>query len=163
MALIEQITLAAQIRNQLAAMAIEDEGLIHDTLEGETDIFECMDWLLRKIAEEDAMVDAIDVQICKLGKRMDSAKGRKERWRELLQMAMEAAGERTVKRPGATITLAPKPQGIQVADESLIPDEFFIVETIRKLDRKKLKEAAIEKGVAGVLLDNGGLTLRVRV
>lgn len=162
MSLYQQINLAAMIREHLTASVIEDEDLIRDTLEGETDIFECMDWLLNKIAEEKQMQDAIMNRMEALQTRRAAAGNREERWRGLLQTAMEAVGEKTVRRPEGTITLAPKPQGIQSIDESQVPDEFFITETIRKLDKKKLKEAALSKGVAGVLLDNGGISLRIR-
>ncbi len=158
----QQIALATAIKEQLALMSVEDETLVHDTLEGETDIYECMDWLLGKIAHEDAFIEGLDIHMVKLGKRFDSASTRRHKWRDLLQQAMEATGEKTVKRPAATITLAPKAIGIQSVDESLVPEEFFTIETIRKLDKKKLKEAAIAGGVAGVVLDNGGVSLRVR-
>jgi hypothetical protein len=158
----KQIALAEAIKEHLTALNIEDETLIHDTFEGQTDIYECMDWLLGKIAHEDAFAEAVETQINKLEIRKSSASNRKAKWRELLQQAMEATGEKTVKRPSATITLAPKPQGIEILDESIIPAEFFIVETIRKLDKKKLKEAATAGNVAGVALDNGGLSLRIR-
>lgn len=162
MSLHQQINLAAMIREHLASSAIEDEDLIRDTLEGETDIFECMDWLLNKIADEKHMQDAIMTRLESLQTRRAAAGSREERWRGLLQMAMEAVGEKTVRRPEGTITLAPKPIGIHSIDESQVPDEFFIIETTRKLDKKKLKEAALANGVAGVLLDNGGVSLRIR-
>lgn len=162
MSLYEQINLAAQIREQLASMAIEDEALIRDTIEGECDIFECIDWLLAKIADEKGTLSAIDSRVESLQIRGERAHSRVEKWRGLIQQAMGAIGEKTVKRPEATITLAPKSVGIQSIDESQVPDEFFITEIIRKLDKKKLKEAALASGVSGVLLDNGGMTLRIR-
>lgn len=162
MSLYEQINLAAQIREQLASMAIEDESIIHDTIQGECDIFECIDWLLGKIAEEKGTISTITSRVDALQTRGERAHNRVEKWRGLIQQAMEAIGEKTVKRPEATITLAPKAIGIQSIDESQVPDEFFNIETVKKLDKKKLKEAALSGGVAGVLLDNGGLTLRIR-
>jgi hypothetical protein len=158
----KQIALATAIKEHLEALKIEDETLIHDTFEGQTDIYECMDWLLGKISHEVAFEEAVSAQIDKLSIRKSTAGNRKSKWRDLLQQAMEATGEKTVKRPAATITLAPKPQGIEIVDESIIPDEFFVVEQVRKLDKKKLKEAAIAGNVVGVLLDNGGLSLRIR-
>ena|ERR1700761_3319259 len=162
MSLYEQIGLAAEIREHLALMQVEDEVLISDTFEGQTDIYECMDWLLRKVAEESTMQDAIASRIKALQQRKLAAETREQSWRGLLQRAIEATGLKTVKRPEATITLAPKPAGIEIIQEDLIPDEFFVVETIRKLDKKKLKEAAVLNSVPGVSLDNGGVSLRIR-
>jgi hypothetical protein len=159
----KQIALATAIKEHLDSLKIEDETLIHDTFEGQTDIYECMDWLLGKIAHEDAFAEAVEVQINKLEIRKSSAGNRKAKWRELLQQAVEATGEKTVKRPAATITLAPKPLGLEIIDESIIPQEFFIIETVKKLDKKKLKEAVADGfNVPGAALDNGGVSLRIR-
>lgn len=164
MSLYEQIGLATEIREHLKLMAVEDEELIADTFEGQTDIYECMDWLLRKIANEATMQEAIAARMTALQKRKLSASTREASWRSILQKAMEATGLKTVKRPEATITLAPKPIGLEVIQEELIPDDYFVIETIRKLDKKKLKEALVDHGlvVAGVTLDNGGISLRIR-
>jgi Siphovirus Gp157 len=163
MSIHEQISIANAIREQLASMQIEDEGLIHDTIDGECDIFQCIDWLLNKLADDDCSLDALDVHISKLKARKERVETRKERWRELLLMAAQATGEKSIKRPCGTVSVSNKAIGIASIDEALVPNDYFTVETIRKLDRAKLKAAAIEHGVAGCVLDNGGVTLRVRV
>lgn len=163
MSLIEQISIATAIREQLASMQIEDEGLIHDTLEGECDIFEILDWLLNKLADDDCSLGALDAHIAKLKARKERVESRKERWRELLLMAAQATGAKSIKRPCGTVSVSNKAIGIATIDESLVPESYFTVETIRKLDKAKLKADAITSGVSGVVLDNGGAVLRVRV
>lgn len=163
MSIIEQITIANQIHEHLASMQIEDEALIHDTLEGESSIFECGEWLLKRIAQDDNDIDSLDSYIAKLKARKERIEKRKERWRELLVMVVTATGEKSLKTPFGTATLAQKPIGIAAVDESLIPDYYFITETIRKIDKKKLKDDAISNGVAGVVLDNGGVSLRIKI
>jgi hypothetical protein len=163
MSIIEQITIANQIREHLASMQVEDEGLIHDTLEGECDIFQCGEWLLKRIAKEDSDMDSLDAYIAKLKARKERIETRKERWRELLAMVIAATGEKSLKTPFGTATLAQKPIGIATIDESLVPDSYFITETIRKLDKAKLKSDALASGVVGVVLDNGGVSLRIKI
>lgn len=163
MSIQEQISIAHQIREQLAAMAIEDETFIRDTLEGESDIFECAAWLLKRIAQEDSAIYALDDYIQKLCDRRYKTEGRKERWRELLAMVVAATGEKSLKTPFGTATLAQKPVGFASIDEDLVPDEYFTEKTVRNLDRKKLKDAAVAGGVAGVVLDNGGVSLRIKI
>lgn len=163
MSIYEQVAIANQIREQLAAMQIEDETLIHDTLEGECDIFECGAWLLKRIAQEDCDIDSLDTYIAKMKDRQKRIETRKERWRELLAMVVTATGEKSLKTPFGTATLAQKPIGIASIDETQVPDGYFVTETIRKLDRAKLKADALASGVSGVVLDNGGVSLRVKI
>jgi len=160
MSIYEQISIAAAIREQLEALKVDDDT-IHDTIEGECDVYECVDWLLNKLAEEDCSIEALESHIAKLTIRKERIKARKERWRELLLMAAQATGEKSIKRPCGSISVSQKPIGIASIDESKVPDCYF--ETVKKLDRAKLKADALANGVEGVTLDNGGVVLRVRI
>ena len=163
MSIYEQISIANTIREQLASMQIEDEAVIHDTIDGECDVYQCIDWLLNKVAEENCHIEVLESHIDKLKQRKQSAETRKDRWREILLMAAQATGEKSIKRPCGTISVSNKAIGIASIDESKVPADYFITETVIKLDKAKLKADALSGGVAGVVLDNGGQTLRIRV
>jgi hypothetical protein len=162
MSIFEQISIANAIREELAFMQIE-EDIIHDTLEGECDIFECIDWLLNRLSQENCNIDALDAYIAKLKARKERLEASKERWRGILLMAVQATGEKSVKRAIGSVSVSNKPIGIATIDETLVPDDYFVTETIRKIDKARLKKDAIANGVPGVLLDNGGQVLRINI
>jgi hypothetical protein len=148
----------AEIR---ALLGDADPELIHDVLEGQTDVFEIMDWLLGKLGDEEGMEEAIAGRVKVLTERKAACQGRQERLRSALHACMVAAGERSLRRPEATVTLSAKKPGIATIDEAELPERFWKVE--RKVNRSEIT-TAIRDGevVPGVLLDNGGETLTVR-
>ena len=138
-----------------------DPDLVHDTLEGQTDVFEIMDWLLGKLGDEEAMLDAVAARIAAITERKSGCQGRIDRLRNTLLACMAATGERSLRRPEATITLGVKKQGIQSIDEAALPEAFWKV--ARSVSRSAINEALAKgEAVPGVVLDNGGQTLAVR-
>ena len=149
------------IRERLEQLKVTDPELIHDTLEGGTDIFEIMDWTLAKLGDEDYFADAIKTRIEDLGTRLSDSRGRSERLRDTLLACLQATGEKSVRRPEATISLRDMPPSILAVDDTDLPDEFWKVE--RKVSRTAIN-AAIKEGkiVPGVTMSNGGQSLSVR-
>lgn len=144
-----------------ALLGDADPDLIHDTLEGQTDVFEIVDWLLGKLADEEAMQEAIASRIEALAVRKQACGGRIERLRQALLSCMLAVGEKSLRRPEATVSVASRKPGIQAIDETVLPDRFF--KTERKVNRADVG-VALKDGevVPGVTLDNGGISLTVR-
>jgi hypothetical protein len=148
----------AEIR---ALLGDADPELVHDTLEGQTEVFEIMDWLLAKLGDEEGLEEAISSRMKALGERKAACQNRQQRLRDALLACMTATGEKSLRRPEATITLGAKKQGIQSIDEAVLPEPFW--KTTRSVSRTAINEA-ITKGepVPGVVLDNGGVSLAVR-
>jgi hypothetical protein len=138
-----------------------DPDLIHDTLEGETDVFEIMNWLLGKIGDEDAMQEAIATRVAALKERSKASEGRVARLRGALEACMTASGEKSLRLPEATVTIGWKKPGIALIDEAVLPEAFWKVK--REVSRSAINES-LGRGevVPGVTLDNGGQTLTVR-
>ncbi len=158
--IVDHIAIANRIREELAQLT-DDQETIRDTLEGETDIFGILDWLLGKIGDEDGFAAAVEERIDGLQARLNASKGRRDRLRSLLQSAVEATGEKSLRRPEATVSLTSLKPGIAVIDETVLPERFFKVE--RRVDRSAVN-AAIRDGevVPGVVMGNGGTSLTVR-
>ena len=138
-----------------------DPELLHDVLEGQTDIFEIMDWLLGRMADEESMQDAINSRIMSLQDRHTACGGRVKRLRDAIHVCMVAANEKTLRRPEATVTLGNRKPSIQSIDETLLPEQFF--KTTRSVSKSAINEA-MKNGevVPGVTMDNGGVSLTVR-
>lgn len=157
-----QIHLTLERVAELRAMLGDaDPDLIHDVLEGQTDVFELMDWALGKIADEETFQEAIASRISSLKERSKGSEGRVARLRGVLDALMGSTGERTVRRPEATVSLMVRKPAILEVDESLLPDQFW--KETRTVSRSAINEA-IKNGevVAGVTMDNGGYSLTIR-
>lgn len=144
-----------------AVLGDADPDLVHDTLEGETDVFELLDWALDKIAEEEAAQEAIASRITALRERSKASEGRVARLRGILEVLIASTGEKSVRRPEATVTLGWKKPGIALIDEAVLPEQFWKIE--RKVSRAAINEALAKgEAVPGIVFDNGGQTLTVR-
>jgi hypothetical protein len=148
----------AEIR---ALLGSEDPELLHDAIEGQTDLFEIIDWLLGRLADEEEMAVAIVARADALYKRAEACTGRQKRLRDALLACMEASGQKSLRRPEATLTLSARKQGIQAIDETTLPERFW--KTERKVSRSLVMQAlAAGEAVPGVLVDNGGVSLAIR-
>lgn len=162
MTMTSKITITLEKVAELRAMLGDaDAELVHDTLEGQTDVFELIDWALDKMADEDVMQEAIKNRIVSLKERCLASEGRIVRLRGVLEVLMAATGEKTARRPEATVTLGWRKPGIASVDESVLPDQFWRVK--REVSKSSINEA-LAKGevVPGVVLDNGCQVLTVR-
>lgn len=144
-----------------ALLGTDDPELLHDAVEGETDLFELMDWLLAKETDEIALQEGVAARIAALEARGTSSHNRQQRIRDALRVCMVASGQRSLRRAEATISLKAVPPGISSVDETVLPVDYFV--TKRSVSRGAIKDA-IESGkdVPGVIMSNGGETLQVR-
>jgi hypothetical protein len=149
-------------RGLLSGLGEMDDETRHDTVEGETSLFEAIDAALDHIDECEAIRAGCDAQAAMYRDRADKAKARQERVRGLIEQAMLIAGVPSVKRPRATLTVRDvKPKPI-IADEASIPTRFW-KSPDPVLDKKAINEAvATGEEVPGVTMDNGGTSLQIR-
>lgn len=139
-----------------------DEDTQHDMAEGETSIMEAIDAAIAEMDECAAIVAGCKAQAEVYNSRASKFSARADRIRGLIEQAMVIADLATVKRPTATISVKKTPPKPMVTDESLIPSQFFKPQP-PKLDKAAINDA-IKAGetVAGVQLDNGGISLQIR-
>lgn len=136
----------------------DDEQLLLDTLEGETDLFEVARKLLDGMEADEGDKAALSEQIDARQTRKARADVRIKARREALAALMEAAHLDKLPLPEATVSLrkvSPKPI---VTDADALPDAF--VTLVRKPNLAAIKEA--ESLPPGCALDNGGTSITVR-
>lgn len=157
----ESFEKARTIKNQLQELGISDTELVLDTLEGQTDIFELLDWMLNKEAEENSNQEAIKMRIEQLINRKKASEVRQASMRSLIEQAMFLIGEKKIKRPEATVSISDKKPSILSVDLDILPEKF--VRLKKEADRTAINDA-IKSGeiIEGVILSNGGITLSIR-
>lgn len=156
-----QAVAAAELIRALGEDA-DDETLIHDTVEGETDFFEAVGRALDEIGECEIMAAGISDMQKRLSDRLTRANNRAEKLRGLIDQAFQMAEVKSHKFPTATIASKSIPRKLIVTDESQIPTRFFKPQP-PKLDRKELLDALKNgEAVPGADMSNGGTTIQIR-
>jgi len=161
MSLQEQFEKVKIVKNQLEELGISDPELLHDTLEGETDIFELLDWMLNKEAEENSNQEAIKIRQEQLAQRKKASEARQVSMRNLIEQTAILIGEKKIKRAEATISISDKKPSILNVDLDILPEKYIRIK--KEADRTAINEA-IKSGeiIEGVVLSNGGITLSIR-
>jgi hypothetical protein len=160
-----QAEAARQLRAKVKAFLGEDDAeMAHDAIEGETDFFETIDWVLDQNIADDALIDGLKAAMAKLKARCERIEKRQENRREALLTALITAGFESEKivRPLATLRVAQKARQLEIINEASIPLQFWITPD-PKPDKKAILDAlrAGDK-IDGCSLDNGGQILQVR-
>lgn len=124
---IKEAKAAAALKESIVAMLgdSDDETLVLDTIEGETNFFEAVDRILGDIAEDDAMVDAIDGQVAALKARKERFKKRAETRKALLEQAWIVADLPKSERPMGTVYLSNRAPKVVIETESDIPTRYW--------------------------------------
>lgn len=163
----------------------EDSALLHDTVEGETKLFEVIDALLTRMEDDRALVEGIDLVVKDLGERKARFAKRIETMRALIEQALLIADlSEPIERPVATIYLSKRAPKLVVSDEAAIPTDFW-KSGDPVLDKKALTAAlkaradalaavptegearaaalaAIPRDIPGASLSNGAPSLTIR-
>ncbi|MDX1006711.1 hypothetical protein GOE08_07405 [Sinorhizobium medicae] len=154
--------LLVDLRNQGAG---DDTDLVADTIEGETNLMEAIEEAIAELDECDVLVTGLKAKGTEFEARRKAVEKRAERIRALIEQAMLATDQTSLKLPTATLSLTKRAPGLIVNSEADIPSRFFVEQErpAPKLDKKALA-AAIKAGeqVPGANLDNGSISLSVR-
>ncbi|MDX0522988.1 siphovirus Gp157 family protein [Sinorhizobium medicae] len=154
--------LLVDLRNQGAD---DDTDLVADTIEGETNLMEAIEEAIAELDECDVLVTGLKAKETEFEARRKAVEKRAERIRALIEQAMLATDQTSLKLPTATLSLTKRAPGLIVNSEADIPSRFFVEQErpAPKLDKKALA-AAIKAGeqVPGANLDNGSISLSVR-
>lgn len=152
---------AKALRQSLASMT-DDPEAIRDTIEGETDLHECIAKVMAMVTEAEAQEEGLKVIIAKLDQRKKAAERRQDSLRTIIAQAMEIGGITTLPLTEATLSLAPVPPRAIVTDEAAVPAKFW-KPSDPTLDRKALTDAVrAGEEVPGVTKSNGLTTLKIR-
>lgn len=139
----------------------EDDELRADTIEGETDAYRVLGKIVAIERDANSMVLAIGERAKELAVRKDRYTRRKDAMRALLLRLLKAADLNKVSLPEATVSVGKGRAGVEIVDESLLPDN--VVKLKREPDKTAIK-AALDAGedVPGAALRLGGETITVR-
>ena len=159
----EQAKAAAGLMDILRDRGLDDDQeIVINSLEGETNIFEAIDQGLAEIDACEIIMLGCRVVESDIKARRDRATARAAHVKTAIEQAMiiaEVPGK--IVRPTATLSLTKyKPKRI-VEDESKVPSEFFEPQPPR-LNRKMLSETDPKLFVAGCYMDNGSIGLTIR-
>lgn len=143
-------------------LEFEDDQLIADSIEGETNIKDAIRGVLKDIGDDEIMLAGLKAHIGQLQERMQRIERRHDRRREAIQKAMEIGEIKKLEYPEGMVALRPVPPGLDITDEKLIPAQYFEPQPSR-LMRKELKESLKSgKSIAGCQLDNGNISLTIK-
>ncbi len=156
--------LLVDLRNQGAD---DDAELVADTIEGETNLMEAIEEAIAELDECDVLVTGLKAKESDFEARRKAIEKRAERIRALIEQAMLATDQMSMKLPTATLSLSKRAPGLIVTDEADIPAKYWVEQPrpAPKLDKKALTADLREKDVApipGATLDNGSFSLTVR-
>lgn len=171
---IKEARAVAALRESLAAVDAEDEALLLDTIEGQTQLLEIVDKLLERMAADEAFVLGLEGMIERMEARKARFSDRIKTDRALIEQAMSIAELKKLERPSATLTLSNRPPSLQVTEASEIPALYWKAGS-PTLDKKALTAAlsarakAIQAGavdvppeIPGATLTNGAPSLSLR-
>ena len=159
-----EIEAVKNLMDELRAAAVDDdEELVADALEGQSDIIEAIEKALDEIDMVDVLIEGLSIKIAEFTERRTALKNRGSRLRALIEQAMLMTERQKLILPTATLSLTKRQPGVVIIDESAIPAQYFVTPVpVPRLDRAALKEALKEGSVIGAELDNGSVSLTVR-
>lgn len=140
----------------------DDDVLLADMLEAETDLHPMLEKLLGWIEQDEGAAAALKQQVEDRTERKRRFEARVATKREAITALLEIAGLDKLQLPEATLSIRRLPPKTLVADEQAIPDEYVRIKRVPDMAAIK---AAVESGVAvpGTTMSNGGdLSLTIR-
>ena len=144
-----EITTAQLLISQITDIFGEDDNLIKDSVEGETNLYELMEAVIAERNETKAMIEGIKAYEKKVKARKDSMTKRCSILESLLLNAMQTAtDEKTLKLPVATLTRRKPTYKLNedTLEESEVPTTYFVKpEPEPVLQKKELTDALKEK------------------
>lgn len=153
---------ARRLIEQIRADYPDDDDLLHDVVEGETDLLEICDWIARKIGEDDAAIAAIKQYQDELGQRAGRLAKRIDSNRARLAGTLTALDMTKMELPTATLSMRMGKPKLVIDDESQIPPGFFTEKVTMVLDKDDLKQRLTETTLPGAHLSNAEPTLTIR-
>lgn len=143
----------------------DDEDLILDTLEGESDAMEAVSRLLRWMNERQATAQSIKTLEADYAARRKRYEEAVKSARGALARFMDETGLTKIERPEATLSMRQgSPSVIYPADldPETLPEKFR--RWTCEADKAAIKDAMLAgEDVPGLTLSNGGTSLAVRV
>lgn len=155
----------AHVHDLLAAYPelAEDEDLRADMFEGETDLNQLVERLVRMKLDADTMASAIKARKQDIADRQSRYERKSDGAKSLLKSLLLAADLPKVALPDATVSITKPRVTVDITDENALPQGFV---EIRRVPKKTEIKAALEAGekVPGATLglSEEGLMVRTK-
>jgi len=142
----------------------EDAELVAGMIEGETGLVESIEAAMSEIDECEVIAAGLKAKEQAFEARRKAAEDRAERIRAMIEQAMIATEQTSLRLTTATVSLRKIGRSLVVTNEADIPARFWTEQErpAPKLDKKALAEALKTETILGAALDNGGFALSVR-
>ena len=124
----KELAAAEALKFQLSEIFGEGEAdteLLRDAIEGQTQLLETVDVVLRQIAADESHIDGIKLHQKVVAGRKSRLEKRSETLRAMLASALEILEERKLERPLAVLTLKATSPALIITDEAAIPARFW--------------------------------------
>lgn len=139
-----------------------DEETLRDTLEGISSLPEALAAVVRSYLDDLTFAAALGTRIGEMQQRLVRIEARAEKKRATITSVMEQGDIKRLEQPDFTASLRAVPPGLVIADETLIPAEFWKSQPAKLDKRGVLAALHTRQNVPGATLGNGGTTLTVR-
>lgn len=118
----------ANVMDMLAAVGVDDDDrLVIDTLEGETDLFAMLSKLLAQIEDDEGTVAALKDQIEARRFRIASAEARIARGRAMVGKLMDFAQQDKIVLPEATLSRRTVNAKLDILNKDAVPQDLCAV------------------------------------
>lgn len=153
--------LITMISEQLAPYA-DDLETFWDTLDGETDVLDCVGNILESMNETESQIEAINILINKYLTRKSGLAKRHDALKESLHKILLMTNQKKIPHAIATVSLRKGGETINITDETLIPTQLCKVNIIPdKIEIKKQLKAGVQ--IDGAELVSGNTTISIRM
>lgn len=154
--------ISTAIHTLIDLMECDDETL-QDTLESLEGEFDAkVQYLVQKALECDANADVCKAEADRIANRKKAFENRAKRIREFVQYQMMLVNKPKLNYPLYTVYVQNNPPKVNVADETLIPSNYWIEKVERSVDKKSILEL-LKTGadVPGCTMEQG-TSLRIK-
>lgn len=129
----------AKVMDLLASIGVDDDDrLVLDTLEGETDLFAMLSKLLAQVEDDEGAVASLKEQIEARRFRIASAEARVARSRAMIGKLMDFAQQDKIVLPEATLSRRTVAAKLEIADPAAVPQDLSVVKYAP--DKKRIDE-----------------------
>lgn len=141
----------------------EDDVLVADMLEAETDLTPLLRMITDRMLEAEHLAIGIDLLMASLQVRLERFNGRGTAMRELALKLMQWADVKKIELPYATLSIRENAPKVIITDENALPDRLCRIkrEPNKKLIREHLESGAV--ALVGAMLSNAEPSLTVRI
>ena len=131
------------VMEMLASIGVDDDDrLVLDTLEGETDLFAMLSKLLEQIEDDEGQIEALKFQIDSRRHRVAAAEARIARARIMLGRLMDFAQQEKIMLPEATLSRRTVKAKLEIVSPDAVPQSLCTVKYVP--DKAAINEAYSE-------------------